>query len=46
MSKFTYGLIILAGVALGVGFVFLQTWDIPAPTEQVERTLDDERFPR
>lgn len=46
MSKFTLGLIILAGLALGVGFVFLQTWNIPAPTEQVERTLDDDRFPR
>lgn len=36
-------LIVLAG--LGVGAIFLLTWDIPAPQERVERTLPDDRFP-
>ena len=46
MSKFSMGLIVLAGMAIGAGFLFLQTWEVPPPTEKVERTFDDERFPR
>lgn len=40
---------VLAGLlALAIlgGAAFLYTWDIPAPTERVEKTLDDDRFPR
>lgn len=38
-------LILIAGVIIGGG-VFLSTWDIPAPTHQVETVLDDSQFPR
>jgi hypothetical protein len=26
--------------------VFLATWDIPAPTQKVEKVLSNDRFPR
>jgi hypothetical protein len=42
-SKLTLLLIL---VLLVGGAVFLATWDIPAPTQQVEKVLPDERFPR
>ena len=28
------------------GFLFLATWDIPAPVSSVEKVLPDDRFPR
>ena len=28
------------------GAVFLSTWDIPAPNQQVEKVIPDDRFPR
>jgi len=31
---------------IGGGGVFLMTWNIPAPSYTVEKTLDDTRFPR
>tara|TARA_Y100000588_G_scaffold236742_1_gene250351 strand:- start:375 stop:515 length:141 start_codon:yes stop_codon:yes gene_type:complete len=31
---------------VGGGLAFLITWDIPAPSQNVEKTLDDLRFPR
>jgi hypothetical protein len=37
-------LIFLAAIV--AGGVFLATWDIPAPTEQVEKTISNDRFPR
>ncbi|MDE0780429.1 MAG: hypothetical protein OSB67_06705 [Alphaproteobacteria bacterium] len=36
--------IFLIGIILGV--VFLATWDIPAPSEQVEKTISNDRFLR
>jgi hypothetical protein len=33
-------------VALLGGGVFLVTWDIPAPSATVEKTVPDDRFPR
>ena len=42
-SKLTI-LLIVALVAGGT--VFLATWDIPAPTKQVEKVLPDNQFPR
>lgn len=42
-SKLTLLLIVLVFAG---GAVFLATWDIPAPTQQVEKVLPDERFPR
>jgi hypothetical protein len=38
-----FGVIVLAAVG---GAVYLATFDIPAPTQTVEKTLDDSRFPR
>lgn len=35
-----------ATLALTVVIVALMRWEIPAPTEHVERTLPDEDFPR
>jgi len=32
-------------LVIGAGAVFLLTWDIPAPERQIEKTLDDDRFP-
>lgn len=42
-SKLTILLILVLVVG---GAVFLATWDIPAPTRQVEKTLPDSQFPR
>jgi len=42
-SKLT--LLLIAVILIG-GAVFLATWDIPAPTSQVEKVLPDNRFPR
>lgn len=39
-------LIALIVVVLVGGVVFLATWDIPAPTQQVEKVIPDDRFPR
>lgn len=46
MGKFILVLFALFTVALGGGAVFLATWDIPAPSQSVERVLPDDRFPR
>lgn len=45
MSKLTQ--FILATVVLAVvgGGIFLMTWDIPAPSEKVTKTLSNDRFP-
>lgn len=41
------GLIIGAvAIVVIIGAVFLYTVDIPAPSEPVEKTLSDDRFPR
>lgn len=43
------GWVIISGliaVALAGGAIFLLTWDIPAPSERVETTIPDDRFPR
>jgi flagellar basal body-associated protein FliL len=37
-------LVVVVGV-IGGG-LFLAFWDIPAPTEKVEKTLPDARFPK
>ncbi len=38
-------LLLIAVIIVG-GAVFLATWDIPAPTRQVEKVMPDNRFPR
>lgn len=45
MSKLTQILLVVVAVALVGGTVFLMTWDIPAPSEKVSKTLNNDRFP-
>jgi small neutral amino acid transporter SnatA (MarC family) len=40
-----FAVVLLLAVIVGGG-VFLATWDIPAPSERVIKTLPDDRFPR
>lgn len=46
MRGFTKFLAIFFVVAVGGLAAFLATWDIPAPSQKVEKVLDDDRFPR
>jgi len=39
-------IIVLFLALIVAGGVFLATWDIPAPTESVEKTIPNDRFPR
>jgi hypothetical protein len=39
-------LIALIAVVVIAGAAFLSTWDIPAPNQQVEKVIPDDRFPR
>ncbi len=39
-------LISLIVVVVIAGAVFLSTWDIPAPNQQIEKVIPDDRFPR
>ncbi len=43
MLKFIVALVVVVLVA---GAVFLATWDIPAPNQQIEKVIPDDRFPR
>ncbi len=43
MAKYILVIFVLAIVA---GGVFLATWGIPAPSEQVEKTIPNDRFAR
>ncbi len=36
----------LVALLLVIGFIYLVTADIPAPSQPVERTLPDDRFPK
>ena len=46
MKKFSMFVFILVAAVVVGGAVFLATWDIPAPTAQVEKVVPDDRFPR
>ena len=46
MRSLTKFLAILLIVAVGGVAAFLATWDIPAPSQKVEKVLNDDRFPR
>ena len=46
MSKAPYIVLIVMLLAVVGGAVFLATWDIPPPAEQVEKVIPDDRFPR
>ncbi len=45
MSKVTQIIIAAAALAIVGGGIFLMTWDIPAPSETVTKTLSNDRFP-
>jgi len=45
MSKLTQILLALAALVIVGGGLFLMTWDIPAPSEKVSKTLSNDRFP-
>ncbi len=45
MSKLTQILLALAALLIVGGGLFLMTWDIPAPSEKVSKTLSNDRFP-
>lgn len=45
MSKLSAVLTGLVIVALAGGAFMLATWDIPAPTEKVQKTLSNDQFP-
>ncbi|MDP6067321.1 MAG: hypothetical protein QGF97_04785 [Alphaproteobacteria bacterium] len=46
MSKAPFILIVVVAAVVVGGAVFLATWDIPAPTQRVEKVLPNDRFPR
>ncbi len=46
MTKLSYLITVVVGVALVGGIVFLATWEIPAPSAVVEKVIPDDRFPR
>lgn len=46
MKKFsTLVLVLVLAIVVGGG-VFLATWDIPAPVNNVERTIPNDKFPK
>ncbi|SDD42322.1 MULTISPECIES: hypothetical protein [Kordiimonas] len=45
MSKLTQILLIAGVLVIVGGAIFLMTWDIPAPSETVTKTLSNDRFP-
>lgn len=44
--RFGLVLFVLFLLFVGGGAVFLMTYDIPAPTERIEKVIPDDRFPR
>jgi len=45
MSRLTQIIIAVVALAIIGGGIFLMTWDIPAPSEKVTKTLNNDRFP-
>jgi len=45
MSRLTQIILALVAIAVVGGGIFLMTWDIPAPSEKVTKTLNNDRFP-
>jgi hypothetical protein len=46
MLKLTFAIIVIVVLLLGGGIAYLALWDIPAPTQPVEKVIPDERLPR
>jgi hypothetical protein len=46
MKKFsTFVLFLVIAIFIG-GIAFVTSWDIPAPVNNIERTIPDEKFPK
>jgi hypothetical protein len=46
MSRFVKIALVAGFVSVAAGLIYLLSWDIPAPSQQVERELPDADFPR
>jgi len=46
MSKLTIALLVLLVAVLVAAGAFLVTWQIPAPTQPVEKVLPNDQFPK
>ena len=46
MNKIVLMVLCAGLLSVAAGLVFLLTWDIPAPSQTVERELADDNFPR
>jgi hypothetical protein len=46
MGRFLLIVVALVVVILVGGTVFLMVWNVPAPTNRVEKVIPDARFPR
>jgi hypothetical protein len=44
MARLSFFVLFLLILAIGAGGLFLVTWDIPAPTREVEKVIPNERF--
>lgn len=44
MRKFLLVLTLVFVALIGGGLVFLATWDIPAPTQPMEKVISNDRF--
>ena len=45
MKKLTAVLVVGLALVVAVGLALLATWDIPAPTAPVEKTIPDDKLP-
>jgi len=45
MKKLSAVIVVGLIVVVAVGLALLATWDIPAPTAPVEKTIPDAKFP-
>ena len=46
MRKLTTFIAVAVLALLGAGAAFLATWEIPPPSEKVEKVIPDDRFSR
>lgn len=44
--RFSLVIFVLLLLFVGGGAVFLMTYDIPAPSQQIEKVIPNDRFPR
>ena len=46
MKKVYLVFLLMLSIGLVAGAVFIATWDIPAPTQRVEKVVPNDRFPK